>query len=69
MSQGNTRTGGERRKFPEWRPPDAAENNRRVIYGIPHTWDGCKSWMKDQTPASDLPDTPPGALNKGEGKW
>ena len=58
-----TGTGGGGGKFLEWRPPDPSENNKRVIYGIPYTWDGRQSWVKDKTPASGLPDTPPGALN------
>jgi hypothetical protein len=61
---GADRTGGERRQFPEWRRPESSEDNNRVIFGISYTWDGRKSWMKDQAPASGFPETPPGALNR-----
>jgi hypothetical protein len=66
-STDRTTSGGERRQFPEWRPPESSENNKRVIYGIPYTWDGRQSWIKDKTPGSGLQDTPPGALNKAGG--
>jgi hypothetical protein len=66
-STDRTTAGGERRQFPEWRPPESSENNKRVIYGIPYTWDGRQSWVKDKTPGSGLPDTPPGALNNAGG--
>jgi hypothetical protein len=29
-----------------------------LIYGKPYTWDGRKSWIKDETPASGLPEVP-----------
>jgi hypothetical protein len=60
-------TKSPRGKFPEWRPPDPSENNKRIIYGIPYTWDGRKSWIADKTPASGLSETPPGALNNSSG--
>ena len=46
-----------------WRPPEPTENNKRVIYGKPHTWNGRSSWIEDATPSSGFPDTPPGAIN------
>ena len=70
MQRNNDKTtgnGGEGGKFPEWRAPEPSENNKRVIYGIPYTWNGHSSWVKDSTPASGLPDTPPGALNNAGG--
>jgi hypothetical protein len=65
--QGNDRSGnkqaikgGKSKKIhPEWRAPDPSENNKRVIYGKPYTWDGRKSWIKDEAPASGLPEVPP----------
>jgi hypothetical protein len=63
--QGNDRpsndkksTKGGKKLYPEWRPPEPSENNKRMIYGIPYTWDGRKSWIKDGTPASGLPEVP-----------
>jgi hypothetical protein len=41
-------------KNPEWLPPTADENNKRVIYGKPYTWNGRKSWILDDTPDSGL---------------
>jgi hypothetical protein len=32
-SRTDDRRGGTKKKFPEWRPPEASENNKRVIYG------------------------------------
>ena len=55
--------GGTKKVYPEWRPPEPSENNKRVIYGDPHTWDGRKSWVKDGTPGSGLPDIPLSANN------
>jgi hypothetical protein len=46
-----------------WRPPEPQENNKRVIYGKPHTWNGRSSWVEDKTPSSGLSDAPPGAIN------
>ena len=43
-----------------WRPPEADEDNKRVIYGKPHTWNGKSSWIEDATPSSGLEDTPAG---------
>jgi hypothetical protein len=43
-----------------WRPPEAQEENKRVIYGKPHTWNGSTSWIEDQTPSSGLPEAPLG---------
>ena len=39
---------------PEWKPPTPEENNKRVIYGKPHTWNGRSSWILDETPESGL---------------
>jgi len=41
-------------KNPEWLPPTADENNKRIIYGKPYTWNGRKSWILDDTPDSGL---------------
>lgn len=57
------KAGGTKKAYPEWRPPEPSENNKRVIYGDPHTWDGRKSWIKDGTPGSGLPDIPLSANN------
>jgi hypothetical protein len=60
-SQGDKQTskGGRAKKhYPEWRAPEPSENNKRLIYGKPYTWDGRKSWIKDETPASGLPEVP-----------
>ena len=38
----------------QWRPPTSEENNKRVIHGNPHTWDGNSSWKKDKSPDSGL---------------
>ena len=38
----------------QWRPPTIEENNKRVIHGNPHTWDGTSSWKKDKSPDSGL---------------
>jgi hypothetical protein len=46
-----------------WRPPEPQENNKRVIYGKPHTWNGRSSWVEDKTPSSGLSDASPGAIN------
>jgi hypothetical protein len=43
-----------------WRPPEPDENNKRVIYGCPHTCNGKSSWIEDETPSSGLEDTPAG---------
>jgi hypothetical protein len=43
-----------------WRPPETDENNKRVIYGRPHTWNGKASWVEDETPSSGLTETPAG---------
>jgi hypothetical protein len=50
-----------------WRPPEPDENNKRVIYGRPHTWNGKSSWIEDETPASGIEDTPAGT-NLSSGK-
>ena len=39
---------------PQWRPPTLDENNKRVIFGNPHTWDGIGSWKKDKVPDSGM---------------
>ena len=39
---------------PQWRPPTLDENNKRVIFGNPHTWDGISSWKKDKSPDSGM---------------
>ena len=59
--------GGAKKEYPEWRPPDPSENNKRIIYGDPHTWDGRKSWVKDGAPASGLPELPLSANNTNTG--
>ena len=56
--RGNDRRSGKSKPF-AWRVPEPAENNKRTIYGRPHTWNGKNSWTEDNTPASGLPDTPP----------
>jgi hypothetical protein len=43
-----------------WRPPENDENNKRVIYGCPHTWNGKTSWVEDETPSLGLTNTPAG---------
>jgi hypothetical protein len=61
-------SGGKRNRGTKpfaWRPPEQEENNKRVIYGNPHTWNGKTSWIKDDTPASGLPDTPPATHTAG----
>lgn len=50
-----------------WRPPEPDENNKRVIYGRPHTWNGKSSWIEEETPSSGLEDTPAGT-NLSSGK-
>jgi hypothetical protein len=55
------RRGKAKKEYPEWKPPLPSENNKRVIYGRPHTWDGRKSWIEDKTPSSGLPELPPSA--------
>jgi hypothetical protein len=49
-----------------WRPPEAHENNKRVIFGKPYTWNGETSWILDATPDSGLNETP--GLNVADGK-
>jgi hypothetical protein len=49
-----------------WRVPEPNENNKRVIYGKPYTWNGVSSWIEDKTPSSGLSDVPPGANNLTE---
>jgi hypothetical protein len=46
------KTDGEKRTNPEWRAPSPEENNKRVIYGKPYTWNGRHSWILDETPES-----------------
>jgi hypothetical protein len=41
-------------KNPEWRPPTPEENNKRIIYNKPYTWNGRSSWILDETPESGL---------------
>ena len=60
VRRGNDK-GGTRVKPFAWRPPEASENNKRTIYGRPHTWNGKSSWIEDQTPASGITDPPHGA--------
>jgi hypothetical protein len=48
-----------------WREPEPSENNKRIIYGDPHTWNGKSSWIKDNTPSSGLPETPLAANTAG----
>jgi hypothetical protein len=50
-----------------WRPPEPNGNNKRVIYGRPHTWNGKSSWIEDETPASGIEATPAGT-NLSSGK-
>jgi hypothetical protein len=61
-SRNNDKRGGKNTEFPECRPPEASENNKRVIYGRPCTWDGRKSWVMGKTPPSGLSDIPPRTL-------
>jgi hypothetical protein len=49
-----------------WRPPEPQENNKRIIYGKPYTWNGVSSWILDKTPESGLTETP--GLNVADGK-
>ena len=56
---GRRSSGGSTKPF-AWRPPESDENNKRVIYGRPHTWNGKASWIEDETPSSGLTDTPAG---------
>lgn len=43
-----------RRKW-AWRPPSDSEDDKRIIYGDPFTWDApSKRWIKDETPESGL---------------
>jgi hypothetical protein len=49
-----TSNGRGKSKNPEWRPPTADENNKRIIYGKPYTWNGRSSWVLDDTPDSGL---------------
>jgi hypothetical protein len=62
---GNGRRGRKPYKKPsgEWRPPETHENNKRIIFGKPYTWNGKSSWVLDATPSSGLSETPPGTLN------
>jgi hypothetical protein len=44
----------------KWRPPEAGENNKRVIDNIPYTYNPTtRGWDKDATPTSGLPTVPP----------
>jgi hypothetical protein len=61
-ARNDDRRGNKKKEFPEWRAPEPSENNKRVIYGRPYTWDGRQSWVLDNTPPSGLSDTPPGIL-------
>jgi hypothetical protein len=56
---GSSRRNGSTKPF-AWRPPESDENNKRVIYGRPHTWNGEASWIEDETPTSGLTGTPAG---------
>jgi hypothetical protein len=57
---GGGRRGGKSGKPFAWRPPEAHEDNKRVIYGKPHTWNGRTSWVEDQALSSGLPEAAPG---------
>jgi hypothetical protein len=50
----NSNDGERKGKNPEWRPPTPAENNKRIIYNKPYTWNGRSSWILDETPDSGL---------------
>jgi hypothetical protein len=53
--RGSTSKGGERKgRHPEWDPPSPDENNKRIIYNKPYTWNGRNSWILDDTPDSGL---------------
>ena len=64
-STGTNRPSGKARRMKpvpiQWRPPTTEENNKRVIHGNPHTWDGTSSWKKDKSPDSGL--EAPGTTN------
>jgi hypothetical protein len=49
-----------------WRPSESHENNKRIIFGKPYTWNGKTSWILDETPDSSLTETP--GLNVADGK-
>jgi hypothetical protein len=44
-----------------WRPPEPHENNKRIIFGKPYTWNGRSSWVEDSAPSSGLPEAAIGA--------
>jgi hypothetical protein len=58
-------TRGSKTPSKNWRPQDAHENNRRIIFGKPYTWNGTTSWILDDTPDSGLTETP--GLNVADG--
>jgi hypothetical protein len=64
-SKRGNNNGGSKTKLFAWRAPEPDENNKRIIYGDPHTWNGKSSWIKDNTPASGLPEVPPAANTAG----
>jgi hypothetical protein len=51
-------TRGPKAPSKNWCPPDAHENNKRIIFGKPYTWNGTTSWILDDTPDSGLTETP-----------
>jgi hypothetical protein len=58
------RRGGSPKKTPEaWHDHEPQENNKRIIYGKPYTWNGRSSWILDKTPDSGLSEKPPGTNN------
>jgi hypothetical protein len=59
-------TRGSKTPSKNWRPPYAHENNKRIIFGKPYTWNGTTSWILDDTPDSGLTETP--GLNVADGK-
>jgi hypothetical protein len=59
-SMGRRRGGGPKKTPEAWRDPEPHENNKRIIYGKPYTWNGRSSWILDKTPDSGLPETPLG---------
>jgi hypothetical protein len=52
--RGTTKGGDRKGKHPEWNPPTPDENNKRIIYNKPYTWNGRNSWIPDETPDSGL---------------
>ena len=65
-SSSKTNGSGTSNKPFAWRPAEPDENNKRVIYGRPHTWNGKASWIEDETPSSGLEETPAGTNLSGK---